>query len=229
MEVIHENFEGELFEIWKNGENPKLLILSGTHGDESSTIPLIKDCLISTLPAFPNFIYVPRVSPSAVGLKTRANKDGLDVNRRFKSGAETSEVRYLEKVIGENRFSLVASFHEDTGHKHFYLYDYVSEQEKRDISKIVGSFKGKLRKIGVELLNGIDDPADLELGYDFKDGYRIFSGKFQADGQFEHYAILKDKAKRILVPEIPTALPPQIKKQIINILFKDLILKVSLD
>ena len=47
------------FEYFIKGKNPKLLIHSGTHGDEFEVIDIVKKCVLKYEDKLPDFVFVP--------------------------------------------------------------------------------------------------------------------------------------------------------------------------
>src|SRR3989338_4995521 len=65
---------------FQKGESPSVLIISGSHGDEFEIVPLIEFYLQKYEEFMPNFVFVPRVSPSAALTKTRLNGEGPTIH-----------------------------------------------------------------------------------------------------------------------------------------------------
>ncbi len=133
------------FNIYKSGNNPRLLIHSGTHGDEYEIIDLVNKALKKYETSLPAFIIVPHVSPSAVEKRSRTNYQGSDINRVFFSNSDDKEVRINILVLEGNKFDLFVSFHEDPESSQYYIYDsgYSPEQNKliinhNQILKVLG-------------------------------------------------------------------------------------------
>ncbi len=81
------------------GSNPRLLIHSGTHGDEWGVIEPVKLAVKKYEDQLPDFVFVPEVSPSAVMNRTRVNSGSVDLNRSFTEGTNESEVLANMKII----------------------------------------------------------------------------------------------------------------------------------
>ncbi len=208
-----------------SGENPKLLIHTGTHGDEWHVISLVKSALRKYESKLPPFIYFPEVSPSAVKVKTRVNGRGKDMNRIFFSGSKDPEVIEHIRHLKNKRFDLVISFHEDLDAQDYYVYDHHIEKLKKEVKLIINHHK-RLMKFGIKLFNGIDDPKDRALGNKFKNGYKSFTHRKDQknNGMITTWALQKSIADRCLVPEIPGKLPHEKKKFIIESFFEEILL-----
>jgi hypothetical protein len=189
-------------EYFIKGTNPKLLIHSGTHGDEFEVVDFVRKAVEKYENILPDFIFVPIVSPSAIKNKTRLNKNGHDLNRIFFSDSTEIEVTENIKILDGFDFDLVVSFHEDPEFDEYYIYD---EGQSDLISSKVLKHIEKLNSLNVKLLNGVDDPSDPHLGHEFKNGYAKFDhpeGR-EADGTATLWIYSEKRAKGILVPEIP--------------------------
>ncbi len=206
------------FEYYIKGKNPKLLIHSGTHGDEFEVIDLVKEAIVKYEDLLPDFLFVPYVSPSAVKHKIRFNSSGLDTNRIF--FADTDEIEVMEniKILKHHTFDLFVSFHEDPESEEYYIYD--SGLDKID-NIFVKQHNFFLRSNGIKLLNGLDDVNDPSLGYEFKDGYRKFieTNGMTNNGMTTVWAISEGIAKNCLVPEIPGLLDIKQKELIVDSFF----------
>src|SRR3989344_8617189 len=87
------------FYYFLKGSHPKLLIHSGTHGDEYEVIDLVEKYIRRYEAKLPDFIFVPKVSPSAVAAKTRKNSQNADINRTFSTNSIDPEVRENIKIL----------------------------------------------------------------------------------------------------------------------------------
>jgi len=204
------------------GENPKLLIHVGTHGDEHDIVSLVFDAVEKYKDKLPDFIFVPEVSPSAVVARTRVNYSGKDINRIFYSDSKDMEVVENIKIMRGNRFDLMVSFHEDLPVKEYYIYDSGFKISETDA---VLKHNKKLQSHGTGLLNGLDDSDDPALGYEFKDGYRRFTEKegTPSNGMSTVWAMSEGIVKESLTPEIPGKLSIEEKRFIIDSFFSDIL------
>jgi hypothetical protein len=205
---------------WQKGNNPELLIHSGTHGDEFSVIEPLTEYIFTNQKNLPDFIFVPEVSPSAVANKTRVNGNGLDLNRSFFDQSEEAEIKANLELINAFSFKKIMSFHEDTEYKEFYLYD-----SHKINDKAWQNFVNKLKVIGLDVLNGLDDPDDPVLGTNFENGYFStadldFSNS--NSGTLSEY-LAKNKSKtRYFTIEVPTQSELKQKKALIELIFSEL-------
>lgn len=211
------------FYYFVKGENPKLLIHSGTHGDEFEVIDVVKKCVEKYEDKLPDFVFVPYVSPSAVSSKTRVNNNGSDLNRIFFSDSKDIEVQENIKVIKDYKFDLFVSFHEDPELPFYYIYD---EGTNPNETANVVKHSQKMQSLGVNLLNGIDDPEDPTLGTEFVNGYKKFvvSKEFENNGMITSWAIINDIVGDTLVTEIPGKADLKIKELIVDTFFSDILL-----
>ncbi len=212
------------FHYYTKGEKPRLLVHSGTHGDEWEVIDLVKNAMEKYEAKMPNFIFVPQVSPSAVALRTRINGRGMDVNRIFSFNSSDSEVRENAAILNGCHFDLLVSFHEDPLSDEYYVYD---SSYKTGETKEILRHNQKLKKAGIKLLNGLDDPDDPELGYEFKEGYRKFVNEpeMENNGMISVWSMCEGIAEQAITPEIPGLLPIRQKQFIVDSFFDQVLVK----
>lgn len=212
------------FYYFRSGENPKLFIHSGTHGDEAEVTEFVREALIKHEESLPPFIFVPIVSPSAVERKTRENESGNDMNREFFSNSPDPEVQVNIEIMKDKRFDLFVSFHEDPLETNYYLYD-VGYREMEN--ELVLKHNQLLKNSGVELLSGIDDAEDSSLGYEFIEGYKKFihPKNYHDDGTISAWVLNKHIAEEYLLPEIPGKASREVKRFIVDSFFTEVILK----
>ena len=205
-----------------NMKNPKLLIVSGFHGDERGVISSVKRAVKKYHDALLPFFFIPEVSPSAIRLGTRFNKNKADLNRSFFDDSSVEEVRLLIKKVLPYKFDVCISFHEDPEYSDFYLYD--AYGENLEGSHLLQNLRSRIKSLNVGLLNGIDDPQDPTLGITFHEGYHYFPPVHEnKDGFFSDWAFTKGVIKRYLNPEIPGKLDQIRKDKLVEILFNQLL------
>ena len=211
------------------GENPKLLIVSGTHGDEPDTVPIVEEIVERSHDQLPDFLYVPEISPSALKLGTRRNVNGIDVNRSFYAGVNDEEVRQLMSLWSNYSFDLFLTFHEDPTNSEFYLYDGTIE-ENREGRHLEGTqrlylLRQDVLSAGVPLFNGVDDPDDPGLGFKAKDGYIHWPMEYN-DHSADYWLLVETKrARQVINQEIPGLISKDKKAQIVNSIFKRLVIE----
>ncbi len=192
--------------------------MSGMHGDEFGVIELVKDYLLANQSKLPNFLYIPKASPSAVRLGTRVNECGLDLNRSFLDSITDPEVDTLKQLFSLYHFKLCLDFHEDLDRTNeFYLYD--SEQLS---SGELERLRSSLIKTGAELYSGPDDRSDLTLNHQIDRGY--FSLPFAAQnpraGFFSTWANRQGLVNREVTVEVPGRAPSELKAKLIQTVFQ---------
>ncbi|HLD92433.1 MAG TPA: succinylglutamate desuccinylase/aspartoacylase family protein [Patescibacteria group bacterium] len=214
------------FEYFVKGDNPTLLIHSGTHGDEYGVIDIVRKCVEKYEGRLPDFVFVPVVSPSAVKAKIRVNSNGFDLNRIFFSDSKEIEVIENIKALDGYKFNLMVSFHEDPVYEEYYVYE--SSFESGESEKIK-NLNQKLKGLGIKLLNGVDDPDDPSLGFEFVEGYRKFvvDKNNKSDGYITHWALINAGVKTAFSVETPSKLSLEKKELIVDTFFKDLLIKGS--
>lgn len=211
------------FHYYISGKNPEILLHSGTHGDEYEVIEIVQSAVHRYQKLLPDFVFVPIVSPSAVKLGTRLNKNGRDINRIFFSDSTEVEVQENIKALSDFKFDLMVSFHEDPELDSYYIYD---EGFDKNETRQVLSHNRLLKKNGIKLLNGFDDLTDPRLGHEFINGYRKFSfSKDQkSSGMATVWALSEKRAKTTLVPEIPGKASLETKKYIVDTFFQEVLI-----
>src|SRR3989344_291881 len=212
------------FHFFESGQKPKLLIHTGTHGDEYEVINIVTECLKNYESRLPAFIFVPQVPPSAVAAKSRFNHRSTDINRIFYENSDDLEVQWNLQVLKKGPFDLFVSFHEDPESTDYYLYD--SGRSKIE-SELIKTHNQKIKKQSIGLLNGLDDPSDPALGYAFIEGYKKFVHKEGGsdNGMIIVWAINHHRVNNCLIPEIPGKLELKKKEFIIDTFFSDVIIR----
>jgi hypothetical protein len=219
--VEKNNLHG--LECWEKGETPKLLIHCGTHGDEYEVIAIVREAVGRFGDDLPNFIFVPEVSPSAVRRRQRHNGRGQDVNRIFLEGTKDFEVRGNVAILERGPFELLVSFHEDPDFNRYYVYDIGVDANP---TGLVRAHNRWLKSQGIELLNGVDDPDDPDLGFRFTEGYRRFVHQPDVgdDGMIATYGMNRGLFSQAMLPEVPGRAPIRIKVLLVESFFERVLL-----
>ncbi len=200
----------------QQGESPKLLIISGTHGDEHEVIGSIYKNIERYNQDLGSYLFIPEISPSAVAQKTRHNQAGQDLNRLFTSQSNEPEIIANRQILANHNFDLCLNFHEDYERTEFYFYD---SHEMKKPNRLV--LQQMVEAAGVELYNGIDDPSDPVLGNKIVDGYYSAEVKVSPNsGMFTDYALDNGLIQRGYVFEIPGMLPVEKKDTLVQHLFE---------
>lgn len=208
-------------EVYTKGDDPKLLITSGVHGDELEVIDSVRKAVEKYHDHLEAFVYIPVVSPTAVTNRTRENGHKLDPNRLFKEGSAGGETEKVMDFLREYRFDLHVDFHEDVVLHDFYVYEAPPRGEKTMI-KLFSEIKG----IGVDLWEGVDDPDDPALGHLVVNGYTSFSVD-HTDNSLDAWLRFSGRSKRSLVPEVPGLVAKETKDKIVDAIFRHLIIKTE--
>lgn len=181
------------------GNHPRLIIHSGTHGDEFHLIEPLKEVINEIYHELPDFLYVPEVSPSAVRAKSRINALGNDMNRVFWKENSDPEVKANKQILALASHALAITFHEDIELNKYYLYD-SGELTAMQLDWL----RTRLTQNNIPLLNGLDDPEDEHLCHHFIDGYLSIPGRPRFEGQFvDDWARYHSHVDRMLTVEIP--------------------------
>lgn len=181
------------------GVAPRLIIHSGTHGDENHVIAPLERVVNDLYSDLPNFLFVPRVSPSAVALGSRVNKYGNDLNRIFGIPTDDPEVVANKQILALATHSIAVTFHEDLETNQFYMYD-----SGRINDDLLQWYQRALKRLQVPLYNGVDDPHDEHLANHFQDGYLADVYSARPIGTFvDDWILYHSHASRVLTVEIP--------------------------
>lgn len=204
----HKNTKIEYFQ---KGDNPVWLLYSGTHGNEAGVIGSIEKFLQENEDRFPNFLWVPAVSPSAVALGTRENSEGLDTNRIFFDTTKNEEVIANLNIVRGKHFEYFLDFHEDpTVTKSFYIYDSAGVRDEMMVEIL-----RKQKELGILLWHGFDDEEDPKLGFWVEEGYANAVRITEDSGFTGDYLLTKGIVKkRAWTFEVP-GLEEQAKKNIV--------------
>jgi hypothetical protein len=186
---------------YQKGFKPKILIISGVHGDEASVIPVLSKWIMQNENRLSDFIFIPEASPSAVRLKRRQNEFNHDLNREFVKNSPDLEAQSFLAIIKDLKFDQILSFHEDVDRKEFYFYAFPNWPKKR-----IDEFDRKLKDIDVKLYSGIDDPDDPILGSKANQGYIYAKDTDPAhfDGQLSDWCVTNKITRSFYDFEIPT-------------------------
>ena len=212
--VPHKRGETQYF---VKGTNPKLLLLSGMHGDEYEVSEQLTQYVQFHAHELPDFLFIPQASTSAVRLKTRINAYGNDLNRSFVSPVLDNDAKTLISILKDHSFTLCLDFHEDGDrYKSFYLYDSgeLSAVEQDALAEAV-------RCADFSLYTGIDDEADANLGLMIRQGYISTppSTILPTVGFLSPLLVSRKIVNRMFTLEIPGKADPAKKAVLVSQLF----------
>jgi murein peptide amidase A len=104
---------------------PSIALVAGVHGDEpagpAALLELVERNELDE--AFAYRIW-PCTNPSGFDTRTRANVDGVDINRTFGRGGQSPEARAVLTANRDRKFELSIDLHEDCDAVGFYCYEY---------------------------------------------------------------------------------------------------------
>jgi len=201
------------------GASPRLLLMSGTHGDEFQTVISLYNALSRYAPRLPDFLYVPLVSPTAVEKRTRTNARGNDLNRNFFDASPDPEIQANIAALSRFRFDWCFSFHEDWEFGKFYFYD--NGGIKETIRK---PFFAGLATRSILPYSGVDDK---ELGFVATNGYVGLAPSGEPTGMFMNWSYQKGIVRHCVETETPGMLPQADKDFVASVIFEKLILPVT--
>jgi len=212
-----------MIEVIRKGNNPKLGIFSGIHGDEWRVISSVQKSVDKYSNELSSYLYIPLCSPSAVKSKTRQNEDGVDLNRSFIKKPTIKETINIMTILKPNKFDLCVDFHEDvevSDNSGVYVYDSGNVEGSKELK----SFRSQVARI-TPLFSGVDDNSDTELGQISNNGYRPAlppeknkNGEYIYEGFLDFWALIEGVTKRWMTLEVPTGLT-QVKKDLVVEIF----------
>ena len=210
-------FRGTRIPYWQKGDSPRLLIVSGAHGDEHGVVPIVSREIEKQASALRDFIYIPELSPSAMRRKTRLNENGEDIERGFYEGSPHTEAHAIMEFLRGRTFDLCVSFHEDKEWNGFYLYDIAQKLNMQGFAPLCES----LVRRGLSLHTGGDDREDPLLRHRVENGYvyipidrTLIKQPFFGSWLVKHAIV-----SRILVPEVPMRLSREEKMHVVSACF----------
>lgn len=215
MNVIEQTHNGTRYIL--RGDTPKLLILSGTHGDETEVTTCVTRYINSHQDILPDYLYIPDTSPSACALKTRRNNLGNDLNRQFTRNPTDPEVIAISNILKPYSFQLCLAFHEDPDRStSFYIYD--SDVMTQDLLHV---YRKHISQTGARLYAGIDDPADKDLSLEIHSGYvsTTIEASTIETGFSMRWLIENNIVKRVFNPEIPGKAKIPLKQALVDAMF----------
>lgn len=121
----------------------RVLITAGIHGDEKASVEaaftIAAQSTLAVTSGTPidlrtlDLHVVPVVNPHGYRQNTRENRSGIDINRSFYDGKQTTpEAEALvEKILGTNTFDIAADHHEDFEATGPYCFEDVSSFTKK--------------------------------------------------------------------------------------------------
>ncbi len=138
-----------------NPESKRILLSSGIHGDEPASVQAILRLLEQDLIGDKNEIRIaPLLNPSGLEIKSRFNKEGLDLNRDFRQ-SQSNEIRSYKTWLRQHPHpDLSINLHEDWEAKGFYLY-------------VIAARNGD--RIGRSILDRISEFAPIDLSESIDD------------------------------------------------------------
>lgn len=204
----------DTLEYYIHGELPRVLLLSGMHGDEYEAGELLELFVKNHYPKLPDFLFIPRVSPSAVNARTRKNAYGHDINRQFIDTTDDPEARRVMSLLKQFSFDLCIDVHEDPDRTMgFYLYD--SDQMT---DEELATFRAIIHPTGARLYTGVDDVDDENLNLYVEKGYVSlgFEKSEAVSGFSSRWLYEENRCKRSFTTEIPGKGPRELKTKLIH-------------
>lgn len=127
MEMILDGAELELLALLHHDSEqpkPRVYISTGIHGDEPAGPAALLELLRSDLlPHHLDYWLCPCLNPAGFNLNSRANPDGIDLNRDYRNPSSREVRAHIAWLERQPRFDLALCLHEDWESKGFYLYE----------------------------------------------------------------------------------------------------------
>jgi len=124
-----------------HGERTAIFV-SGIHGDEPGgpygILKFLRDKI--KIPDDKRVIIMPIANPSGFELKTRENKDRIDINRNFMKNKLEGECKCLWEMLQNDEAEVFHTLHEDPDLKSFYCYYSHHKQIAEDIKELARKF-----------------------------------------------------------------------------------------
>lgn len=219
-----KEFGGIQVDYFQRGSNPKLIVLTGTHGNENDVIASTGRAILKHIDELPDFVCIPEVSPSSVSMNSRVNANGVDLNRTFFDRATEPETVVNMMILQPLKCEVMLTVHEDPDSNDFYMYDSGDMTEDTRWTNL----KIEVRGLGVNLLNGLDDSSDPALGLTMVNGYKphtLLSSN--PVGMIETWCLQKGIIERVINPEIPGGLSQRAKDKIVDAVFRNFLIVPS--
>lgn len=139
----------------------KIYISTGIHGDEpAGAVALRRLVEEDRWPADTLFILCPCINPTGLARVTRENKDGIDLNRDYKSPS-TAEVRaHAAWVRTLPEFNLALLVHEDWEADGYYVYEVNPQNSPRVAPRIIEAVREMCPIQGTSKIDGMWDCID---------------------------------------------------------------------
>jgi len=200
---------------------PVVLLLSGMHGDEYEAGNLLEAYVREHQDELLPFLYIPKVSPTAVAQATRKNRFGNDINRQFLEATRDPEAERMMRLLKRYVFRIAIDLHEDPDRTQaFYLYDSGLMSPDQ-----LGIYRGIVNQTGARLYTGIDDIDDEHLKRHIDRGYiSLPPNEFPASSGFSSVWMLQQGVvRRAFTLEIPGKAPPELKRSLLGYLIPFLV------
>ncbi len=103
---------------------PSIYLSAGIHGDEpASPLALLRMLEAGTFDERASWYLCPLLNPTGLAAGTRANAEGVDLNRDYRHAATVEVAAHLAWLRQQPAFALALCLHEDWEAKGFYLYE----------------------------------------------------------------------------------------------------------
>ena len=172
---------------------PRLYISTGIHGDEPAgplaALQLLRE---NAWPAGLDLWLCPCLNPTGFQVNRRENREGLDLNRQYRTpeaGETTAHIAWLER---QPRFDLCLCLHEDWESHGFYVYE-LNPDNQPSVAEAMVARVGKVCPIdrsevieGRPALNGIIRPGvDPRSRPDWPEAFYLITHKTRSSYTLE--------------------------------------------
>jgi len=175
----------------------RILVTSSLHGNEGGVIEPLFTYFQQHTELSVSIVFIPIMCSSALKKRRRYNTHGNDANRIFHKRDDSENMTIKHIIQTHAPYGLAISFHADLEYSEVYLY----ETGEKESSECIRRWQDGIKKLGLSLFSGVDDPNDTILQLTFVDGYNFSSP--DKHEQFEDWVVSNHFAQKSFTVEVP--------------------------
>ncbi len=186
------------------------------HGNEYESGSILTSYLTDHASTLPDFVYIPKVSPSAVAAGTRKNTYENDINRQFVNHTVDPEALAVMKIVRPYTFNICIDIHEDPDRTmSCYIYD-TAQMTPQELE----AYRSCIQTTDARLYTGVDDVDDEHLMLQVDKGYVSlgYEKSSETAGFSSRWLYETGVAKRTFTVEIPGKASLPLKQSVIHVL-----------
>ncbi len=140
-EILLETEDGAIIAWERNGDRPPFYLSAGIHGDEpAGPLAALRLMEEGAFPVGRHCIICPALNPAGLVLKTRENRQGMDLNRDYIHLSCPETAAHAQWLLSRPVPGLFVSLHEDWETDGFYFYEInLGEDDSRRASDLLGA------------------------------------------------------------------------------------------